>query len=368
VSPLLAGRIARGARVEFGWLETDGDRIRAAGVGPPPRTPDERHDGLIAPGLCDLQVSGAGGHEVTGGAAALDAIDALMLAHGVTSYLANVITTDEQTAERAVAEIAERARDPRSPVEGVHLEGPFLAPQHAGMHRTALLRQPVDGLPPYYRSPAVRVVTLAPELSGALELIAELRDAEVTVSLGHSGASADVTHQAVDAGATLVTHVFNGMAPLDHRAPGLAGAALVDDRLSVCVIADGLHVDPLVLELIRRAAGDRVVLVTDASPAAAAPPGTYAMAGVEVEVREDGSVRDVDGRLAGSGLALDQAVRNWAGMTGATLAQALSAASERSAAAIGRPALLRPGSRADLVLLDEDGHVQRVMRHGDWLV
>lgn len=364
---LLAGRLARRGKARDGWLEIEGEWITAAGEGPPARTPDERLEGTVAPGLCDLQVNGARGHEVTDGAAALDAIDASMLARGVTGYLANVVTTEEQIAERAVSEIAERAADPRSPLEGAHLEGPFLDPDHAGMHRAELLRPPAGGLPSFYSSPAVRLVTVAPELPGALELIAELRSRGLVVALGHSAASAEVACRAVDAGATLVTHIFNAMRPLHHRAPGLAGQALMDARVGVCVIADGLHVDPLVLELVRRAAGGRVVLVSDASSAAAAAPGAYVMAGVEVEVREDGSVRTADGRLAGSDLTLDRAVRNWTGMTGATLAEAVCAASERPAAAIGLPVPLAPGSPADLVLLDDEGGVRRVMRRGAWV-
>lgn len=367
MSTVLAGRVARRGTARDGWLEIDGTWIAAAGEGPPPRTADARVDGLVAPGLCDLQVNGAEGHEVTGGAPALDAIDAAMLGRGVTTYLANIATTEEEVAERAVSEIAERAADPRSPLEGAHLEGPFLDPDHAGMHRAELLRSRADGLPSFYASRAVRLVTVAPELPGAFELIAELRSRGVVVALGHSGASAEVARRAVDAGATLVTHVFNAMSPLHHRAPGLAGQALVDSRVGVCVIADGLHVDPLVLELVRRAAGEQVVLTSDASPAAAAAPGVYAIAGVEVEMREDGSVRTADGRLAGSALTLDRAVRNWARMTEATLAESVYAAGERPAAAIGLPAPLAPGSPADLVLLDDEGGVRRVMRRGAWV-
>ena len=366
MSLLLAGTLARGGALEDGWLEVDGERIAAAGAGAPPRRPDERHDGIIAPGFCDLQVNGAGGREVTEGPAALDAIDAIQLDHGVTGYLPTVVPTDDATAQRAVAEIAERAADPASPVMGVHLEGPFLSPAHAGMHRAGQLRAPADGVPAYYASAAVRLVTLAPELPGALELIAALRARGVAVSLGHSGAPADVAQRALDAGARLVTHVFNAMAPLHHRAPGLAGVALTDSRAMVGVIADGLHVDPLVLELVRRAAGPRVVLTTDAAPAAGAPPGTYTMAGVEVSSDRAGAVRTAEGRLAGTALTLDAAVHNWAAMTEASLGEAIAAAGEAPAAALGLAAGLRPGSAANIILLDAAGAPQRVMRRGRW--
>jgi N-acetylglucosamine-6-phosphate deacetylase len=165
----------------------------------------------------------------------------------------------------------------------------------------------------------------------------------------------------------VVTHVFNAMAPLLQRAPGLAGVALVDPRLWVSVIADGHHVDPLVLELIRRAAGTRIVLVTDSTPAAASPPGSFEMAGVAIERVADGPARTRDGRLAGSALTLDAAARNWSAMTEASLAEALTAASEAPAAAIGLSPGLRAGAPADLLLLDSYGRVLRVMRRGRWL-
>jgi len=367
LSLLLAGRLTRGGAVVDGWLEVEGERIAATGAGAPPRPPGERHDGIVAPGFLDLQVNGAGGHEVTDGPAALDAIDAIQLEHGVTSYLATVISLDPATVERSLADIAERAADPASPVVGAHLEGPFLSEAHPGMHPPDRLCAPADGVPPYFASEAVRLVTLAPELPGALELIVSLRARGVAVALGHSGASAADVRRALDAGARLVTHLFNAMAPLHHRAPGLAGVALADGRALVGVIADGLHVDPLVLELVRRAAGSRVVLVSDSSPAAAAPPGTYSMGGVGIESDRSGIVVTKEGRRAGTALTLDAAVRNWAAMTEASLAEAIAAAGETPAMALGMPAGLRPGNFADLVLLDGAGRVVRVMRRGRWM-
>jgi N-acetylglucosamine-6-phosphate deacetylase len=234
------------------------------------------------------------------------------------------------------------------------------------MHAAEYLRTPADGVPEYYRSPAVRLVTLAPELPGALDLIAQLRSRGVAVALGHSGAPAEVARHALAAGAGLVTHLFNAMAPLDHRAPGLAGAALVDDEARVGIIADGLHVDPLVLEIVRRAAGSRVVLVSDATPAAAAPPGTFEMGGVKIASDVSGAVRTEAGKLAGSALTLDVAVRNWATMTAATPAEAIAAAGEVPGRVLGIAAGLRPGDRADIALFDDDLAVQRVMRLGSW--
>jgi N-acetylglucosamine-6-phosphate deacetylase len=362
----LAGPIARAGTVEEGWIKVEGGLIAAAGGGRPPRPPDERHEGILAPGYCDLQVNGAGSHEVTDGGAALDAIDAIQIEHGVTAYLPTIVSTDDATVERSVAELERRVADPSSPVFGVHLEGPFLSPNHAGAHRIDSLRTPAQGVPSYFSSPAIRLVTISPELPGALELIAELSARGVAVSLGHSGADADCVKRALDAGAEFVTHVFNAMAPFHHRDPGLVGVALTDPHVFIGVIADGLHVDPIALELVRRAVGDRVVLVSDSTPMAAAVPGRYTMGGVEVEATDTG-VRTESGRLAGSALTLDLAVRNWCSMTGASLAHAIRAASEAPARVVGRQNDLRPGCQADIVLLDDRGGVQRVMRFGRWM-
>lgn len=367
MSSIVAGRLALHGELADGWIELEGERVAACAIGQPPRPPDLRHDGIIAPGFCDLQVNGAAGHEVTDGPDALDAIDRLLLSRGVTSYLPTLVSLDAPVAERAMEELAERTLDPSSPIAGVHLEGPFLDPAHAGMHRRDRLRSPDDGIPSYFDSPAVRLVTLAPELPGALKLIADLCGRGVAVALGHTGASAAEAERAVEAGARLVTHVFNAMGPLHHRAPGLAGVALTEDRLAVGVIADGVHLDPLVLELIRRAAGSRTFLTTDSTPAAGAPPGRYSMAEVAIEAHEDGAARTANGKLAGSIITLDQAVRGWALMTGATLAEAIAAASEVPAAAVGLPGRPAPGSPADLVLLDETGQIERVMHSGRWL-
>jgi N-acetylglucosamine-6-phosphate deacetylase len=364
---LIAGVVARGGETREGWISVEGDRVAAAGDGPPPGTPDLVHDGVISRGLCDLQVNGAAGVEVTAGAAALDRIDAAMLAHGVTSYLPTVVSTDDDTAARTVAEVAERTRDPASPVEGAHLEGPFLSEAYRGRHRRDCLRLPGPPLPPYYEHPAVRLVTIAPELPGALALIEALVGRGVVVSLGHSGASFDEAARASAAGARLVTHLFNGMAPLKHREPGLVGCAFSDERLRLGVIADGFHLDAHVLRLVARLAADRVVLVTDASPAAGAPQGTYAQAGSVVERTPEGRAQTPDGLLFGSALMLDEAVRNWRVFGDVPLEAALQAAAARPARLMGLAGEPAPGTYADLVLMTAGGDVGRVMRRGRWV-
>jgi N-acetylglucosamine-6-phosphate deacetylase len=258
-------------------------------------------------------------------------------------------------------------------VAGAHLEGPFLAKRFRGVHRADCLVSPAStrgrAALAVYRDPAVRLVTLAPELPGALDLVRSLaaRRPRVTVSLGHSGAAAEVASEAVGRGARCVTHLFNAMAPLHHREPGMPGWALVDRRVRLGLIADGMHVAPPMLALVARAAAERVVLVTDASPAAGAKPGRYEMAGAAIRSDADGRVTDFDGTLAGSSMTLDRAVRNWSEWTGVALPRAIAAASERPARLVGLPAGLRPGHPADLVLMSAGGQVERTMKRGAWV-
>ena len=361
----IAGRLARAGTLVDGWLEVRGDRLATVELGRPPRG-TERCGGVIAPGLCDLQVNGAAGVSVADGERALDKIDSFQLDHGVTSYLPTVISTSEDEATRVVAEIADRVADERSPVAGIHLEGPFLNPRYRGVHRAECLISPSRGEPAYYRAPAVRLVTLAPELPHALDLVSALRRRGVTVSIGHTAASADEAEQAAAHGAVSVTHLFNAMKEFHHRKPSVAGWALATSGVRLGVIADGFHVDPLALRLIARLARRRVILVTDASPAAGARDGTYRMAGIEIYA-SDGRVSDATGSLAGSALALDEAVRRWTNLTGVPLGESLAAASERPARLVRLEAGLRVGAPADLVILDQTAAVERVMRRGVWV-
>jgi N-acetylglucosamine-6-phosphate deacetylase len=364
---ILAGRIVSEGRCSSGWLEVAGERIVNAGEGSPPRRADELPEGLLAPGLVDLQVNGAVGREVTGGHEALEAIDRFQLSHGITSYLPTIITTDTATAERALGEIAERADDPASPVAGAHLEGPFLNPERRGVHRAELLMVPSEGVPRYYERPAVRLVTLAPELPGALALIKAIVKRGGTVSVGHSASEPPTLESAVKAGATQVTHLFNAMSRFHHRNPSLPGWALTHDDLLVGVIADGAHISADALALVRRAAGDRVILTSDSSVVAGASSGKHAQAGVTVHRDDDGRAVVEDGSLAGSVMALDECVRCWMSASGASLPEALQAASDRPASAIGLEVGLKPGTFADLLVLREDGTVRRAMRHGRWI-
>jgi N-acetylglucosamine-6-phosphate deacetylase len=312
------------------------DVLDDAGPHPPDRT--------LSPGLVDLQVNGLGRWDV--GTGDLGPLAAALAAAGTTSWCPTL------TSRPLPAYPAWFAAHPdAAPGEiGVHLEGPFLSAAHAGAHRVDVLRPPdpafLAGLPP-----RVRLVTLAPELPGALDAIADLRATGVTVALGHSGASYEEALAAAGAGAGLATHVFNAMGPLHHRAPGLAGAALADDRLVPCVIGDGVHVHPAVLSLVLRAGP--AVLVSDA----------VATDGVRVE---DGAARLPDGTLAGSVITLAGAVRTAVG-AGVPLRVALVAATRTPADAVGRPDLgrLATGARADVVAFDADLRVTGVWVGGE---
>lgn len=355
-----------GRRTFEGWVEVSGDRITEVGRGSPPRRPAGRAH-FIGPGLCDLQVNGAGGHQVVDGSGALDAIDRVQLAHGVTSYLPTIITGPEENTASAVKTIEDRVADPASPVEGVHLEGPFLSAEFRGVHPEGFLAEPTSGEPAYYRSSAVRLVTMAPELPGALDLIRTLRGRGVTVSIGHTGASLEEARAAGAAGVASVTHVFNAMRPLLHRSPNVPGWAMAEGKVRIGVIPDGVHVDPVVLRMLRQAVGRRVVLVSDATPAAATSSENVRLGDIDLR-REGGGAVDEEGRLAGSLLTLDEAVRRWCLFTGAPLAEAWAAGSQRPARLVGLPSGLRAGGPADLVLLGPDASVERVMRRGEWVL
>lgn len=365
---ILAGSILRGGIISRGWVEIGGSEIERVGFGRlPAGSRVEEVPGLIAPGLVDLQVNGSGGFEVTGGREALEAISALQLDRGVTAFLPTIITTTESEAESALDAITTLVNDPGSPIVGAHLEGPFLSRDERGVHRGELLREPADGVPGYYRHRCVRLVTLAPELPGALELCRDLNDRGVVVSLGHSAASAEIAAAAAAAGAGSVTHLFNAMGRLHHREPGLAAWALGAADCWLCVIADGHHVDPIFLRIVARCAEGRVVLVSDASVAALAGPGTYRQAGVEVIKESDGRTLTRDGGLAGSGFALDEVMRRWMRYAGVGIARAVEAASVRPARLIGLKHGLACGRPADLVVVDCEGHVLGVMKRGRWV-
>lgn len=325
--------------------------------------------GLLAvPGFIDLQCNGALGIDLASEPERLWELAAALPRWGVTAWLPTIVTTPPEVVERALTTLA--AGSPEGWVGavplGLHLEGPFLSPDKKGAHPEALLRSPslaaVEG---WSRAAGVALVTLAPELDGALEVIEALVERDVRVSLGHSAATAAETEAAVVAGATWVTHLFNAMNPLHHREPGLVGAALIDARLHVGLIADGIHVHPSVVAVAQQALGERLTLVTDAVGALGLPPGAQRLGRAQVSVGDDG-VRLADGTLAGSNLSMNQAVRNLIAFTGCLPETAIAAASGAPARLLGdhRRGHLEPGARADLVLLSADLEVRTTVIGG----
>lgn len=346
--------------VSPGYVHVADGVIVEAGEGRPEGAPDVHlPDGLLAPGLVDLQVNGYFGHDmVDADAAAWHTVVSRLPETGVTAFLPTFITAPV----RAQAEALLRTRDllPDLPagarVLGVHLEGPFLSEKRKGAHNAAHLTDPAPAdIATLLETGLVKLVTLAPERDGALEAIRTLTAAGVLVSVGHSDATAAQVAAAADAGARKVTHIFNAQTGVHHRDPGVAVQALIDERLSPGLILDLHHVGPEVATLVLRAAAGRVVLVTDAASAAGMPPGTYDLGGEPITMPEQGPPLRADGTIAGSGLRLDEAVGNAIAL-GVDPADAVDAATRVPADLAGRPDLGRiaPGAAADLVWLGPD--------------
>jgi len=308
-----------------------------------------------------------------GDLAALDGMARSLLRRGVTSFLPTAVTAPLEE----LAAFAERVRGwmPGAPENGAeplgfNLEGPFLAPTRRGAHDPTMLLEPAD-VPVAALETVVdglRVVTIAPELPGALELIAWLAERHVAASLGHSAASLGEAQAGYAAGATTTTHLLNAMSGIDHRAPGLAAAALLDDAVYVELIADGVHVDPALWALITRVKPqDRLLLVSDAISLAGTGNGRGTIGGLPVEVAGGRVTLVGTTTLAGSVLSLDVAVRNLVA-SGVSLPAASAAASRNPLALLGvrDRGRIATGQRADLVELDDALRVRRVMRRGVW--
>ena len=316
--------------------------------------------GVLVPGLVDMQVNGCFGVDfVAADPAGWAEVSARLPETGVTSFVPTFITAPVPDLVAGLRRTAALPADlGGARVLGVHVEGPFLSPDRHGAHDPALLRDPtpeaVDAL--IEAAPGLlRMHTLAPERPGALAAIRRLVDAGVLVSVGHSDATAEQTEAAADAGARLVTHLFNAMRPLHHREPGVVGQGLTDPRLTCGLIADLHHVAAPICRLAFAAAPGRIVLVTDAVAAAGMPPGTYDLGGQQVSVDPLGLPRRPDGTLAGSGLRLDAAIANVVA-AGVDLRSAVDAASRLPADILGRPDLgrIEAGGTADLVWLGDD--------------
>jgi N-acetylglucosamine-6-phosphate deacetylase len=358
------------ALVGGAWIDGDVEvadgRVTAVGVGEP------RGSKIAAPGFVDLQVNGYAGVDFSKpGEDGYARAGAALLADGVTAFQPTIVTAPIAEMVEALAllgaSVAPNADAPLgSQIIGAHLEGPFLARERAGAHDRAALRDPdPPALERLLAAGPVTQVTLAPELPGAPELVDALVAGGVTVSCGHTEAAAAAAHVAFDRGATAVTHLFNAMRRPEHRDPGIAYVALGRDDVYISLIVDGHHLADDTVRLAARAAGDRLVLTSDAVAAAAAPDGDYTLGGNIPIHSEGGVVRNAAGSLAGSTLKMVDAVRNLHAL-GTPLDAALRAATAAPAAMARRPDLgrLEPGARADLVVLDDALELDQILLAG----
>jgi N-acetylglucosamine-6-phosphate deacetylase len=330
------------------------------------------------PGFVDVHIHGAGGHDVMEGTReALEIISATVAARGTTSLVATTVTASEKETCHSVAGIARfilntsqfPARELSAEILGIHFEGPFISPARRGVHPAKWIVPPSSELLAQLLAEArgtAQILTLAPELPGALELISKARQAGLVVSLGHTDATYEQAQAAIEIGASHAAHVFNAMRPFSHRGTGVIGAVLTSPKVSAELIADGVHVDEAAMRmLVELKTPERVILVSDGISATGMPDGKYQLGMFEVKV-SGGVARSAEGKLAGSTLTLDRALRNVVAL-GVPLSSALRMVTANPARQIGlgaRKGVLAPGADADLVFLDEKLEISGVMTRG----
>lgn len=324
---------------------------------------------IVTPGFIDIQINGGFGHDFTQDPTTIWAVGERLPELGIASFVPTVVTSPTEVTELAIDVVANRRPDDYHGAEvlGLHFEGPWISTSMYGAHNPDHIVAPDPEIATHWaESGLVRIVTLAPELPGAFEIITILDRAGVKVSLGHTDADFATARAAYREGASLATHLFNQMTPFTHREPGTAAAALLDAEACLLVV-DGLHLSDGVVELAWRVlGGDRTILATDAMAALGLGPGTYPLGDGPITVGEDGP-RTSDGRLAGSVVTPAEAVAGLSRITGAGLADALEAVTANPASVLGlddRGSLL-PGTRADLCLLDQDLGIVRTIVAGE---
>jgi N-acetylglucosamine-6-phosphate deacetylase len=365
-----------------GWLQTSGRQILACGAGAPRQPADvDLPDCIVVPGFIDMHVHGGGGASYTDAHDIAEAA-AFHLRHGTTTTLASLVTAAPEDLVAAVRALAEAIRLGRpGTIAGIHLEGPWLSPARCGAHDHTRMRHPdpaeIDAVLAAGGG-AIRMVTLAPELPGSDEAIRRFLAAGVVVAVGHTDATYEQTQRAVALGATIGTHLFNAMPPLHHREPGPALALLQDPRVTVELIADGVHVHPAMLHAVIQAVGpDRVAVVSDAIAAAGCDDGAFRLGAVTLDVVSGVARVHGTSTIAGSTTTMDQLFRAVAGLgsqsgsaADARLAGAVQMTSATPARALGLVGVgnLRAGYDANLVVLDRDLRLTAVMVHGDWRV
>lgn len=364
--------VTNGHVIENGWVAIDGDRIDSYGTG-------TRAEGLdlggsiLTPGFVDMHVHGAGGYDFGDpNAEASSHVVNLHRAHGTTTLLAG-IGSDTIPRMCAAAHAAVGLHE-NGDVAGVFFEGPFLSLERKGAHLPAHLRRPDRAELAELLDAAqgtAALMTIAPELDGAIALIRSAVERRVTVAVGHTDAEYDQVRAAFDAGARVATHLFNGMRPIHHREPGPVIAAMEDDRITCELIADGFHVAPTMIQHVFKTIGpSRIALITDAIEATGVGDGIYHRSGSTTVVRNGLAMLEDGSSIAGSTLTMDRAVRNTVRRAGVALPAAVQAATATPAHALGidnEVGSIAPGLSADLVVLDDALRVIGVMRRGTWI-
>ncbi|HVB58709.1 MAG TPA: N-acetylglucosamine-6-phosphate deacetylase [Candidatus Acidoferrales bacterium] len=374
--------------ISDGVIIVEGGRIAGVGhrdeMSVPVGATDYLAAGLtVVPGFVDLHIHGAGGHDVMEASTrALDRITATVAQHGTTSLAATTVSAPVEETCRSLEGIARYIRNHEAPEQngrleaeilGIHLEGPFLNPSRRGVHPAGAIAKPsVEILEKFLKAAdgLVKILTLAPELPGAIELIESALAAGLVVGMGHTDADYDQAMAAIRAGARHTVHTYNAMRPFSHRDPGILGAIMTDPEVTAEVIADGVHVaGPAIQVLIGTKGFDTVLLVSDGTAATGMRDGNYRLGNFEVSVR-DGVCRNAEGKLAGSTLTLDRAVRTVVAL-GVPLMEAVRMATllpARRLGVAGKKGVIAEGADADLVALTPDLRVAGVMTRGNGLM
>lgn len=326
----------------------------------------------VVPGFIDVHIHGASSFDTMDATTeALNGFASALPREGTTSFLATTMTQSDEAISAALHNASLfTADETQAEMLGVHLEGPFVSTKRAGAQPVEHMIAPSSELFNKWQALSgnrIKLVTVAPELENGLAFIEEVTKSGVVASLGHTDATSDVVRNAVEAGASHITHLYNQMSPFHHREPGVVGGAFLEDALLVELIVDGIHSHPKAVNLAYRQKGaSRIILITDAMRAKGLPPGTYDLGGQDVEVTHN-DARLPDGTLAGSILTMENAAKNMKAMTNCTLAELVAMTSTNAANQLGlvNKGKIEPGKDADLTIVDEDWNVQLTICRGN---
>lgn len=362
--------------IQEGSVVIQGKNIEAVqstspGIPSPMKFPSHWH---LIPGMVNIHMHGIlGADTLDGNIDAFKKMSASLSPYGVTGFLASTMTTPIPKIEKALSAAhayLKKESSPGAALLGIHLEGPFISKQALGVQKANDVLKPDIILFKKWQKISgnqIKIVTLAPEEDFDLKLVHYLISQKIVASIGHSEATYEQTEQAIDAGCTLATHLFNAMHPIHHRNPGCVTALLNDPRVFTEIIVDGIHLHPGIIQLVKKAKGiDRIILITDGLLVTGLPPGTYSIDGQVVEFRNN-EARLTNGTLAGSVLTMDQALRNFMRMTGCSLQEAIKPIAENPAKCLGlfeSIGSIQEGKNADFAILDEKFQVKMTVQKG----